>query len=1400
MRQFGFLATLVLSACNVFATHSPDLLFVKLRAPVQYSSLDGSLYTASSTVNDLLDDGATASVPFANYSHLSHPLERIVLISLRSNEEIAETVDLLSSDIEIEWTALNNHYQVVHSLDDPFVPRDSLYGEAWWLHKIEAELAWEITRGDSNVIIGIIDTGVDYIHRDLRENIWHNRGEIADNGVDDDNNGFIDDTIGWDFVDAPSLPAGGDYLDRDNDPMDEMGHGTYVSGCAAATSDNPDCFPSIGFSCRIMPLRAGNANGTLEEDDVAAAILYGAANGASIINMSFGDVVASPLLREVISIAHEAGVVLVASAGNANNNGIHYPSGFPEVIGVGATDRFDRRASFSNLGPSVEIMAPGVDILSTILGGTCGEWVFTSGTSYAAPIVAGVAGLMISVNPSLSSDDILDLLRSTAEDIGIEGWDSSTVNGRVNARRAVERAQFGADAVARISLPRTDTGVRGTIAIIGDAKGTAFSDFTIDAGYGENPRTWQRVTSSSSRVSNDTLAILNAPNTDTVLVVRLTVRATTGSQSVDMAHLYVQNAPPVIDSVVSRTVLDGPGYGQQVIAWSNQFSRATLLMTNSAGDSVREDFGYVGKDHVAVISQSRYTGEWQAVLQVTNLIGEFARTAPFAYNSTENSIRPYFFNSRDTNLPHGIVCSQVSDYDCDGFLEIWLLPVDNLNTVDTLESFEWNGTQFVETENTYGPHIPQVIGDADGDGKIELAARRGIESRIWEQTDSCSILNNLVFQSPDFYTEFVISKYVVIDSTSGRSDILARTNIGNSSRMALFRVSSDFSLTIRDTLANISTGLNSMGPPGSAVGDFDSDGRLDVVYGDYDGDIIWNEWTGSEMLPVWTTRLRQNDATAWLEAGDLNCDGVPELIAGCRSNTGPSSESQRLLSGWDYYVFAANGDNSLIAVDSVAILGNENVSFNPASVKCADVYSDGCDDLLISSYPDYYIFYWNDSSGGLEVKWYSFPSEAGAMTVADIDGNGLPEILASNGDVQVRIEDAVTQSNAPFPPVLSGIPQDETTLHLEWTAVPGAVHYEVYASEGNAPYELISVTTSTSFDWTAADIDIEYQVAVATYDTSFAQPISVYSNVLRLTPNHPPTVQDTAVQVSPSVVFVQFSEQMGASVFVQGNWRLLDGTMPSVISGSEGARRVYLSFDTPFEPGQYTLQLGRISDIQGTPLPEAEKRVSFTIENIDVARPYVVAHSLVDAPVGREVEIVFSEPLEVDSVLPSKFRIIDPRRDNVPYNAQTVQSVTSDGLRFRVRLDERYPVGAVGHRVYIEIAPIASTRGGYLEETTIQISQSAQDLDNAYVYPNPFKGSGAFGSTGVFFAALPVDASIRIYSLQGKLIRKLEHKSASGHEEWDLLTEDGQTVASGIYLYRIEANGQEKLGKLAVIR
>jgi len=309
-----------------------------------------------------------------------------------------------------------------------YEPNDPYYdSKQWGPQKIFAPQAWDLSTGDPHVVIAVIDWGVDLQHPDLATEMWTNPGEIADNGIDDDGNGYVDDVYGWDFANG------------DNDPQDDYGHGTHVGGIAAAATDNGVGIAGVAFNSRIMAVKVGDGStGKARYSHIANGIIYAADNGAKVINLSLGGYAYSSYLESAVNHAWNAGCVLVGAVGNNNLSDPFYPAAYDNVIGVSATDQNDVKASWSNYGAHVAVAAPGVSIYSTYWNGSS-TYANMSGTSMSAPHVAGLAALLFAQDGGRSNAVVRSLIESTADDLGDAGWDQYYGYGRINAYKALGR-------------------------------------------------------------------------------------------------------------------------------------------------------------------------------------------------------------------------------------------------------------------------------------------------------------------------------------------------------------------------------------------------------------------------------------------------------------------------------------------------------------------------------------------------------------------------------------------------------------------------------------------------------------------------------------------------------------------------------------------------------------------------------------------------------------------------------------------------------------------------------------------------------------------------------------------------------------------------------------------------
>jgi hypothetical protein len=331
-----------------------------------------------------------------------------------------------------------------------------LYPQLQHLPQIMADGAWDLHHGEdgsSTIVVAIVDTGVDYLHPDLTDNVWQNLGEDADgdghtleedfftwrldpgdiNGIDDDGNGYTDDLIGWDFYNASG--------EQDNDPADVRGHGTHCSGIAAGVTNNSVGIASISWNVNFMITKHWNDGefGELTYD----GIIYAAENGADIISNSWASALYSQANQLVVEYATGLGSIVVAAAANDNNNiEIMYPASYPHVISVAAVASTDQKTSYSNYGMAIDVSAPGGDdpidggIISTVMGGGYEGW---DGTSMATPMVAGLLALVKSYHPDWDNEQIVTQVLGTADDIDAmnHGYENMLGSGRINADRAL---------------------------------------------------------------------------------------------------------------------------------------------------------------------------------------------------------------------------------------------------------------------------------------------------------------------------------------------------------------------------------------------------------------------------------------------------------------------------------------------------------------------------------------------------------------------------------------------------------------------------------------------------------------------------------------------------------------------------------------------------------------------------------------------------------------------------------------------------------------------------------------------------------------------------------------------------------------------------------------------------
>jgi subtilisin family serine protease/glucose/arabinose dehydrogenase len=369
----------------------------------------------------------------------------IVHVKSKKGESTEALIERYKKNPFVEFAEPNGIFHTMRVPNDPRLP------ELWGMNNtgqtggafgvdIKAEAAWDLQIGNRNVIVADLDTGVDVNHPDLAANVWTNPGEVFSNGIDDDRNGFVDDVHGWNFV------------SNNNNILDNNGHGTHTTGTMAAVGNNGIGVVGVAWQAQIMPVKVLDNTGSGSFSAIANGILYASRMGAKVANMSFGcegpSSCFSQTIENAINVAAQRGMLIVAAAGNtgANNNSTtSYPctSTSPNVICVAATDQNDRKPAFSNFGSStVDLGAPGVNILSTVPTGSCevcapSGYRLLSGTSMATPHVTGAAALLFARFQNLTTDQVKSLLLNNVDRIpSLSGI--TVTGGRLNVVRALQ--------------------------------------------------------------------------------------------------------------------------------------------------------------------------------------------------------------------------------------------------------------------------------------------------------------------------------------------------------------------------------------------------------------------------------------------------------------------------------------------------------------------------------------------------------------------------------------------------------------------------------------------------------------------------------------------------------------------------------------------------------------------------------------------------------------------------------------------------------------------------------------------------------------------------------------------------------------------------------------------------
>ncbi len=1404
MRFKQFSIILLLLACSQLSAQTT--YFIKYKENVSSSAIEQKVqqdqFVPQGVPFQIQSDVRSVDYLAKGIAKSNELLGRIIKITFVDDVDEVAFLQLQSLDQNIEYVQKAETYQI------NIVPNDSLVSQQWALNKIRAFDAWNKTQGKDSVLLGMIDTGIDYFHPDLQNKIYQNPGEMGtdafgndkrSNEIDDDNNGFIDDYRGWDFTDRVGFPfdsTGGDYLGWDNDPLDEQGHGTYISGIAAAQTNNFTGIAGAAPNIKLVNLRAFDPGGYGEEDDVAAAILYAVQNGVKVLNMSFGDYSFSYVLRDVVQYAYSKNIVLVGSSGNGNSSDPHYPSGYSEVICVGNSTQDDFRAGNSNYGSTLDLMAPGSQIVTTARNN---NYASISGTSAATPHVAAAAALILSLD-NYTNEEVKQILKSTSDDIGEPGWDIYTGAGRLNMFRAVT---VTAPSVIKFNHPTQDFAtLEDSLKINATVLSPLFSYYSLYYGYGLNPTNWiPLIEQGSNQFSNEDIFNLNLTSLpDTVYGLRLIVQLINGRTLEERVNFFISRTPPVAELISvgpafygdKTTILAALYTNQPTITrmyyrkiGEAQFNFITLDGFNTNNQFVKYlHYGFIPKQLVEQNSAYDVYFEAENLVGLKTIVNNNGQNFLFTtnYDAEYAAETPLPFS-----LPPGSIYQNSVNITQNNFTEVFLRTYENSRVTNL---FRLNTDTF-EVVDSLQDQIVRDFGDFNNNGLNDLLTSWVRNGYILEQqTPNSTILEQ---KYEDESGEF----WPIMAQDIDGDNITEVVAVSSDTSVTIWKVDTNLTLSNAITLRNFtdeSFGINILDAPNGVLADVNNDGVNEIWFVDVDGDIFsYNILSPGNYQQGSVVNTGFIGSNAYLAAGDFDGDGRDELAV--------------LLHSFDpidiapyYRLVVFNLFNQLNTIYDQAFVDASTEfrsSFQQSenSIRFADIDEDGKDELLVFMFPYSYIFK-NQFIGSNRIISFKENINSNSIYVGDLNNNDVLEVaFPTNQGINFYEFTVSNKASTPFD--VSGFSIDSSSISISWQ---GSVD-QYYIYRGLSSNELVlidSVITLTQYADLNLDKNTNYFYAIQAYDLSKEDPYSNLSRIIKVY-CHTPGKVISASGSNANAVLVYFSEKMSNTIENLQAFKLNGSVFPNSISPASQYSYL-LTFRADIPVGLNDLSVSGLRDLYGSPIQPID--TTFTMDTVIVNSEFFISSfKIIDS---YNLKVVFNLEVDEQSALDVNNYIFDP--DN---RASTISVDASDKKVVNINLKGQKPIGAVGREYVLQLKDVySSVSTGNLKinegaGSYIVLSSYANDLTEVYVYPNPVNPSNGEILT---FAKLPQYAQITIWTIEGKKIGEVEENDGNGGTSFDLVDMSGNQLSTGIYFYRVvrtdEKNNEqeEKLGKFAVIR
>jgi subtilisin family serine protease len=1390
---------------------------------IQYKGTQNELINKIS-VNGI---GITKAIAFAEnkdfkdkYSFLSNEQSSILQnfdnyynIQVSNQSDLSKIISYLKNDKN--FISITPNY--IFKIDtDNTIPNDSLFQSQWYLKAINADRLSQNYTG-KGIIIGLIDTGIDFTHPDLENNLWVNTKEdINKNGkfdpwlateirngitgdlndIDDDKNGIIDDVIGYDFVDQ-SVVNIGDYSNPDPIPEDQGEHGTLVAGVISAVRNNQIGIAGIASNSKILTAKAFDVTGNAESDDIARAILYAVMNGAKVLNFSFGEQNESPIVYDAIKFASSMGCVMIGSSGNNGWNFQHYPSDHPEVISVGGVDESLRISGKTNYGSMLDITAPSTNIMTTNVGG---GYKFTAGTSLSAPMVTALAAMMLEKNPMMTPAAVRGTIQMAARREFSSTWSIYYGAGILDVNKTLESTGTSTFEITSPTHQLTiNKDIESLIQINGTVASTLFDSYDIALGKDILPTSWVYESEKiKTQVLNGNLAKLNIKMLDEG-VYTLSLRVYKKNLNIIERRIYIR-----ITSSKSKVQLTN---FNQLDAYYNDKRVVVIGAVTDRKCNMLLKYSESGNPNTKITRQFDLISNFHTIIlgeEITPEV-EYEAEAIFFTNENDSIFHKFKFTRKNdifltTNLvrksysiPRTYLLNKVSDLYGNGQKHLAVNDLSNLFIGDS-RIYEFDNNKFSLKDTSAEGWIPAGIGDSNGDGIPEIFGtadgmstikqskstgespyskelfRSAIDSTFWAEKifdlDDDGIDEIIGYKYDGQFRNY----YAVYKFINGKYQLITRAELPD-----LFK---DYSLT-----------------RGSAIADFDGDGKYELVFANTRGNLFIYEFRDNKLNFEYLDTEPKSSSVQFIESPDTDGDGKPEIMHAYAGSVKLYKQNEVGTPLWSVRLIKSTAKdtytNTVWNEDVYGVrLGatRQGVFYRNGSAK-GDLDGDGKDEIILSLFPNLYVWTYDTQTNGMKPFWYYPSTFSNSAVVYDFDGNGTNEIGISTFSNTSFFEFDKNFAGPGAPKNFDGWAKSTTSAYFKWDSVANAKEYALFLVDRtkNPPQAIEQARTSeTELLLTNMKSNQYYEFVLASFNKDLKDNFSDFTEIVEIYTN-PLTKVESVSKVSNENLILKFKGKLKGNFILPELFTIFDTsnnpvtTVKSAVIISENT--VLISYNNTIPAGNYLLKILPFRDYYGNYTEEEFKNFEVIInqkeDEIYLLSLEVLSETLLRLRFSEKVFELTAEDTLNYRMSPIG-RVINAELDQTDHQNVLLnlsQEIRKDGSR-----GKNYSITVTF--MVSDSMKLMTTGSG----NTLGFVLSNESLREIYVYPNPIRKSQ---EPEIYFANLTNRATVTIMTSDGAEIITLTESDGNGGVEWNGRDKQGNYLPTGVYLYKVSGTNSK---------